>query len=196
MSSQEYARSLPVILGQKIQLRQIQEEDADPLLSMLSDPQIRQTIYSDQLASPLRAQRILSQMLGRDRQNSLHLGVSRLGEDPLIGVVSLQHWRQMSGQATLGFLIDSAYWNRGYASEAVQLLLRMAFDKLRMKRIEGRCQSSNTASERIMIKNGMQLDRMITGSPFAAVSSGELGGAENDIRVYYLTEHHYQLQRP
>lgn len=195
MSSPEYERNLPVILGQKVQLRQIQEEDADALLSMLTDHQIRQTIYADQLASPLRAQRILSQMLGRDRQNSLHFGVCKVGEQPLIGVVSLQHWRQVSGQATLGFLIDSADWNKGYASEAVKLLLDIGFGKLGLKRIEGRCQSSNTASERIMIKNGMQLDRMITGSSLAAERSDELGGEENEIRVYYLTEHHYQQQR-
>ncbi|VXC73705.1 GNAT family N-acetyltransferase [Massilia sp. 9I] len=56
--------------------------------------------------------------------------------------------------AVLGYRIGQASCGKGYASEAVRQLLEIAFDKLRLKRIEADCRIDNLASKRVLERSG------------------------------------------
>ncbi|GGE54324.1 GNAT family N-acetyltransferase [Priestia taiwanensis] len=49
----------------------------------------------------------------------------------------------------IGYWIHSAYRNKGYMTEAVEGLCTFAFSKLQAKRLEIRCDSTNTASRNV-----------------------------------------------
>jgi ribosomal-protein-alanine N-acetyltransferase len=72
----------------------------------------------------------------------------------LIGATSL-HIHRPHVQAELGYWIGTAYWNRGYCSEAAQAVLRYGFDVLGLHRIHASYMTRNPASGRVMQKIGM-----------------------------------------
>jgi RimJ/RimL family protein N-acetyltransferase len=68
---------------------------------------------------------------------------------------------QPSGFATpevgLFWVIDPAQQRRGYATEAAQAMIRHAFTDLHLKRIIATTEYTNTASQGVMRKLGMQV---------------------------------------
>jgi RimJ/RimL family protein N-acetyltransferase len=58
-------------------------------------------------------------------------------------------WRSR-GQAEVGYVLDPAHYGRGYATEAVEALLRLGFEDLGLHRAAARCDARNAASWRVM----------------------------------------------
>ena len=59
-------------------------------------------------------------------------------------------------QAELGWVLDPAYAGRGYASEAVEELLRLCFEDLGLRRVTANCFADNKPSWRLMERLGMR----------------------------------------
>ncbi len=58
----------------------------------------------------------------------------------------------------IGYVLHPSFWGKGYATEAVEAIIRFGFEKLGLRRIEGRYMANNTASRRVMEKCGMRLE--------------------------------------
>jgi RimJ/RimL family protein N-acetyltransferase len=61
-------------------------------------------------------------------------------------------------QAELGWTIDPGYAGRGYATEAVEALIRVCFEELGLRRVSANCFADNSASRRLMERLGMRLE--------------------------------------
>lgn len=59
-------------------------------------------------------------------------------------------------QAELGWVLDPAFAGRGYATEAVQELLRICFEELGLRRVVANCFADNESSRRLMERLGMR----------------------------------------
>jgi RimJ/RimL family protein N-acetyltransferase len=58
--------------------------------------------------------------------------------------------------AEIGWVFDPQFQGRGYATEAVRALLRLAFDALGLRRVEAYCFAENEPSWRLMERVGMR----------------------------------------
>lgn len=58
-------------------------------------------------------------------------------------------------RAALGYWIAESFWNNGYASEAVEAILKFGFDNLGINKIYAQHLIENLASGKVMIKNKM-----------------------------------------
>ena len=82
-------------------------------------------------------------------------------DDKPIGCASLlihpdgNHWWG-DDSAELGYWIAEEYWNRGYATEASNILIKRAFDKLNIKQIYATFKAENIASKRVLEKLGFK----------------------------------------
>ena len=72
----------------------------------------------------------------------------------LIGMIGLVLTEKHS-RAELGYWIGKPYWNRGYATEAAEAVLRYGFETLGLHRICAFCFGGNPASGRVLEKVGM-----------------------------------------
>jgi RimJ/RimL family protein N-acetyltransferase len=61
-------------------------------------------------------------------------------------------------QAELGWAMDPAYAGHGYATEAVEALVRVCFEDLGLRRVFANCFADNAASRRLMERLGMRLE--------------------------------------
>ena len=80
--------------------------------------------------------------------------LSESGE--MIGDCSLRWASAEHRQAEIGFAFHPDHHGHGYATEAAQALLALAFDELRAHRVFGRLEARNTASARVLERLGMR----------------------------------------
>jgi ribosomal-protein-alanine N-acetyltransferase len=81
----------------------------------------------------------------------------RAGDDTMLGGLTLSNVRRgVSQSASLGYWLGVNHVRQGYMTEAVRMLLPMAFEELRLHRIEAACLRTNVASIRVLQRNAFQ----------------------------------------
>ncbi len=76
-----------------------------------------------------------------------------------ITVGNIRHGVSQSGQ--IGYWIGERYAGQGYMLEAVNLVIRFAFETLRLHRIEAACIPDNARSVRVLEKAGFQREGLL-----------------------------------
>ena len=70
------------------------------------------------------------------------------------------------GIVSLGYFLYPEFWGNGYATEASMLMIDYGFTHLGLHRIRAGCDKANPASERVMIKSGMQKEAELRQNKF------------------------------
>lgn len=76
----------------------------------------------------------------------------------LIGIIL--SFDEKDGACEIGYGIGSAYWNRGYVTEAVRRFLEYLFEECGMQSVCASFFPENEASRRVMVKCDMHFDRL------------------------------------
>lgn len=85
--------------------------------------------------------------------------VFREEDQVLLGGVTLSNVRRgVAETGTVGYWIGQPHAGRGYATAAVRAMIRFAFDRLHLHRLEAACLPSNEASRRVLEKSGFALE--------------------------------------
>ena len=78
-------------------------------------------------------------------------------EGKCIGCIDLRICEEHD-KASFGYVLNRKYWNNGYMTEALKLLIDFAFSKLGLNRIESTHYVGNEGSGRVMQKCGMRYE--------------------------------------
>jgi RimJ/RimL family protein N-acetyltransferase len=90
-----------------------------------------------------------------------HFAISLLPHGPLIGGISLRDIQREHYQAELGIWIGKPWWGNGYASEAVEALLHLAFDQLGLNRVHAHHLNRNRASGHLLERAGFRREGLL-----------------------------------
>ena len=71
----------------------------------------------------------------------------------LIGMIDLTLRSNHVGE--FGYILNKSYWGQGYATEAAQIVLKLAFNDLGLDKLIATCDVQNRGSYRVMEKLGM-----------------------------------------
>jgi [ribosomal protein S5]-alanine N-acetyltransferase len=83
--------------------------------------------------------------------------IRRRADGALVGAINLTGVIRGSFQSGyLGYYIGASYAGQGYMTEALQLMLRLAFRQVRLHRLEANIQPDNQASLRLVQRAGFQ----------------------------------------
>jgi len=132
----------PTVQGEMIVLRPIGPGDVDAVWDLVQDPQARRLAGMVEQVS--RAQVEARCTSPAEDESSLDLAVTANGSDEYLGEISLYGINRAVGRAGLRLLMRPAYRGRGYGTEAIQLLLGLAFDGLGLHRVGADVLSINT----------------------------------------------------
>lgn len=114
-------------------------------------------------------------------QSMIRFGIYLLDDETLIGSIALNDviWSPALLCTYLGYMIDQDYQNKGYATEAIQVMCTYAFDTLHLHRIEAGVMPSNIASQKVLEKNGFIQEGL-------ARKNVHINGAWQDHLIYAL----------
>ena len=141
---------------ERLILRELQPSDYDALCRIMQDEQTM-TAYEGAFSDE-EVQAWLDRQLERYRKWGYGLWAVVLKETgAMIGQcgLTMQPWK---GQEVLeiGYLFERRYWHRGYATEAARACKDYAFDILNAKEVCSIIRDTNTASQNVALRNGMQ----------------------------------------
>lgn len=138
------------IFTSRLCLRSFSLDDARDLLDYLSD----ERIYQFDPGAPIREDRAFS-TAAKLAASPDYWAVEQRDEQRVIGQVLLRRQEPFSLQTwELGYTISPAYQRKGYAAEAVEALLRYAFQTIQLHRVAAYCSPLNPASWRLLEKLG------------------------------------------
>lgn len=75
-------------------------------------------------------------------------------EKKVIGGIGLSKVNNFDGTASLGYWLAESYWKQGYGSESLDALLKFAFNKLKLRRVEAGVFVGNPSSGKLLEKFG------------------------------------------
>lgn len=145
----------PVIPGDRVRLRQLQQSDAAAL----------HAIYSDATAMTWRTHGPLATLDETEAKLARNLAapdwrawaITLAGDDVAIGTMSVHHKRQ-GGVAEIGYSLAPAYWGQGLACEAVGLMIDYLFDVEGYRRICADTDPENAASNALLTRLGFKIE--------------------------------------
>ena len=148
----------PIILStERLRLRLLADADAPALFQIFSHAEVmRYWAWPAWTELAQARQMVLDSQEGYRSGNALQFGIERQADQVLVGTCSLFHFHAASRRAEIGYALGRPYWGSGYMHEALQALLRYAFQTLDLNRLEADIDPRNQASARTLERLGFQ----------------------------------------
>lgn len=149
-----------MITGERVRLRAIERGDLASFVAWLNDPEV---IAGLEIYRPLgmteEERWFEEQLKGPADELPLAIEVKEEESWKLVGNLRLFRIDWRIRQAEVGIFIgDKGYWNKGYGTEAMRLILNHAFNTLNLNRIYLRVYENNERAYRAYEKVGFRLE--------------------------------------
>lgn len=142
-----------------IKVRFWNREDAGSLAAYADNPLIAENLR-DIFPSPYTkedAEFFIGMCLRADPAREFLLAIEAEGK--AVGSIGLTIGSDIQRKsAELGYWVAQPYWGRGVATEAVRQICRLGFEHYGLARIWAQCFDTNTASQKVLEKNGFCLE--------------------------------------
>lgn len=146
------------IAGQRVVLSTITHNDLDFLCRIECDTQLwyfEESVPSD--VDAVRAKFVERIEASSEKATRFDFVITLLADGNRTPIGMAQIWSYIESRKSweIGFALLPAYMGKGYAMEAVGLLLQFAFDSLAAHKVVGMCNAKNTRSMKLMEQAGM-----------------------------------------
>lgn len=143
-------------------LREMIIEDAPGLLAMDSDPAVYRYLDGTGIQSLEEAEAVVRYIRQQYRDNGIgRWALVRKKDEAFLGWCGIKLVNDAvtdgrTGYYDIGYRLLPAFWGQGYAGEAARAALHYAFGPLALEELWATVMTSNQASERIVLRLGMQ----------------------------------------
>jgi ribosomal-protein-alanine N-acetyltransferase len=158
---------LILLEGKKCYLRILKEEDAGALTELLIRNKFYWSIYEPKhhnsyYTVPVQREKIRESLYQMRDKREYSFGIFDSSTSILVGHISLYSIKRLPFQSGfVGYSIDEQQIGKGFATEAVKLVLKFAFKDLGLHRIEAYVSPKNTGSIRVLEKAGLQREGLL-----------------------------------
>jgi [ribosomal protein S5]-alanine N-acetyltransferase len=150
-----------VIQTSRVDLRELELEDAEFILELLNEPGFIRFIGDKGVRTPADARDYLSQgPIDSYARNGFGLYAACLRDGTPIGMCGLVK-REGLHDPDIGFAFLSRHWSKGYAVESAGAVLGHAVEVLNLKRVVAITSPDNWSSIAVLEKIGLKFERMI-----------------------------------
>jgi diamine N-acetyltransferase len=145
-----------MIYGNRIRFRAPERNDLPTFVNWINDPEVRAGLSLFLPMSMAQEEQWFDDMLKRPvEEHPLSIEVKNKNDWFIIGNIGLFNFDSIARSAEVGILIgDKTYWNKGYGTEALKLLLKHGFETLNLNRIFLRVYEDNPRAIRCYEKVG------------------------------------------
>lgn len=155
------------LTGEKCFVKTFQQHDAADLAALLSrnkyfwsrfEPIHRDEFYTKEM----QMKKIVESMALLTNKREYSFGIYEPSSKQLIGHIALYSIKRLPySSAFIGYSLDERYVGRGIATEAVALLLKLAFEQLHLHRVEAYIAPDNFPSIRVIEKNNFKQEGLL-----------------------------------
>ncbi|MCZ7603411.1 MAG: GNAT family N-acetyltransferase [Melioribacteraceae bacterium] len=150
---------IPKLKSERITLRAFTLDDAKKVQKLAGDKKIAETTlyiphpYPDGAAEEW----IITHQKECEENKSIIWAITKNDNNELVGAIGFTLQPKFN-KAEFGLWIGVPFWNKGYASEALSVILKYGFEELKLNKIFAHHFITNPASGKVMLKNGMKLE--------------------------------------
>ncbi len=157
-----FGEALPTLDTPRLRLRHPRAGDAEAVFAIFGDPAAMRYWSHEPLADLDAARAYLADIdAGFAKRSLFQWAITEPEEGELGGTVTLTTWDRTNRHAEVGFMLAPSRWGRGYASEAVGVVLGFAFGSMDLHRIEAELDPRGAASERLLQRLGFQREGLL-----------------------------------
>jgi ribosomal-protein-serine acetyltransferase len=145
-------------VGPGMELRELRESDAEALLAHLQRNQEHLSVWLPELTEMTTVEdtRAFIQEGLDSTAKGTGRGLSIWAHGQLIGVLGLGAISSETRSAMIGYWLDGEYQGRGLMTQAVRVLIQLAFEELGLNRVEITCPHDHPASRHIPERLGFK----------------------------------------
>ena len=138
----------PVIETERLLLRSISLEDTQALYFLRSHERTNQYLNRPPDASPEQTRAKIEEILELLQKNECILWVLALKEKPAALIGTIGYWRMLPEhyRAEIGYMLHPAHWQKGFMKEALNAVIRYAFEEMNLHSIEANINPDNVPS--------------------------------------------------
>ena len=162
-----FRRDLPVLKGGKVTLRVPLANDYTAWAGLRGESRAFLEKWEPRWASDELERAAWRHRLGRYREDyaqgtAIAFFIFEREHGKLAGGITLGNIRHgVSQSGHIGYWMGERYAGRGLMTDAVNVLVRFAFDRLRLHRVEAACIPDNVRSIRVLEKAGFQREGLL-----------------------------------
>lgn len=142
---------------ERLWLRPVTLDDAEDMFEYASDEETVTYVFplNQELAETRKsiATNFMSDPLGK-------YGIQLKETNKFIGTIDLRV-DEVNTVGEIGYVLNRAFWGKGYMPEAAKELLRLSFEELKLMRVFAFHDEDNQKSGRVMEKIGMMVEGVI-----------------------------------
>jgi [ribosomal protein S5]-alanine N-acetyltransferase len=140
------------VVGERVFLRPPMRRDLEEFIAL---NRASARLYRGLVTPPTQPEKFDTFLKRCARADCICLLVCRIDDGAIVGSINLsQIFRGGFQNAYLGYHVGAEHCNQGHMTEAIQLLLRYAFEDLKLHRLEANIQPGNEASIALVKRAG------------------------------------------
>ncbi|HET7617768.1 MAG TPA: GNAT family N-acetyltransferase [Vicinamibacterales bacterium] len=188
-TSSDWRKSLPVLTGSMVTLRDLRLSDAPALLSMLSTEEVARFISPPPTTVEGFERFIAWTHRERAAGHYVCFAVVPHGMDTAIGIFQVRQLEPGFATAEWGFAIGSAFWGTGVFMDAARMVVTFAFETIGTHRLEARAAVLNGRGNGALRKIGAVQEGVLRKS---FLREGEY----LDQTLWTILDEHWQAEKP
>ena len=148
--------TFPNLHTERLDLIEIKQDHLEDIFKLFGDSKVTQYYNVTTLTNVADGNKFIEWFQSRFAAKAgIRWGISLKGKRNIIGTIGFNNFSNRH-RANIGFDLQSAYWNKGYLTEVLKVVVEFGFKELEINRIEAEVMQGNTASEKVLAKIGFK----------------------------------------
>ncbi|MCD6550708.1 GNAT family protein [Thermotoga sp.] len=151
-----------MLKGKLVRLREYRKEDIDKALEYINDPEVKKYLIPG-IPFPLRREdeEKWYQNLDGFSTKSYSFAIETLSTREYIGGCGINNIDWKNSIAEVGIFLGRPYWNKGYGTDAMKVLVRFIFNEMNINKIKLGVYSFNKRAMRVYEKVGFKVEGVL-----------------------------------
>ncbi|WP_138415387.1 GNAT family N-acetyltransferase [Aquibacillus sediminis] len=185
MNFENYLKEMPDLETKRLKLRKLTFSDLNDVHYFCSNPKVANPMTWEVNKTIEVTNDFLKAVIsGYENGESGEWAIELKDTGKVIGVAAFIDWNNEHSCLEIGYFLSEDFWGKGIVTEALNKILHYGFDVLSPNRIEGRCDTDNFASQKIMQKMGMKYEGTLRKNEY-------IKGEFRDTQMYSILKTEY-----
>lgn len=178
--------SFPILETKRLILRKVTKDDANSILTYLSDKEVMKYYGLEPFKSINDALDEISwyQSIHKNK-TGIRWGITLKEQGVVIGSCGFLNMVSQHFRTEIGFELSKEHWGKGIAGEAVEAIICYGFEHMNFQRIEALIEPANLSSQKLVEKMGFIREGLLRNYEYT-------GGKFDNLFMYSLLKQDFE----